>query len=815
MKTNQPGFHASHSLDPGVKNPFVRQIVLKYKNMGQPLVLLEVKNSRLSEESPAAMEQIFSALGVAGRRSGLFPWSFRRPQESRFFSFEIVSVNSRIHFLVGAPPPHPAFIESQLTAHYPKLLLTSVQDYAPHFLGTTHAIGQLELGNAFYYPLKTHKETQEEIDLLASILGQLAKLPLGEAAAIQIRVSPAGSGWQQTAAGVVARGIPDPASTIGRTRVHPHARLIESKTAQVGFTTAIRLLTVAASEERAKNLLQLLAGVFGVFTLGEGNSLVLSEPKFWQKPKLEQAFLLRSAGPAPRFQVLGSAELASLWHPPGLTLAMIKNIAWGEQLIGEAPDNLPVASESEEEKKVINFFARTEFKNKNLPFGIKKLDRRKHLYIVGKTGTGKSTMIANMAINDMRNGEGVAVIDPHGDLSDILLDYIPSFRVNDVVYLDPADLEYPFHLNPLEVKNESFRELIASGIVSIFYKLYYYSWGPRLEYILRNAILTLLHVPQSTLLQVPELLTNERYREKVVENMSDQVLKNFWLNEFNKMSPQMKSEAISPILNKVGQFLSSQTIRNIIGHPVSTVNLETVMNEGKIVIVNLSQGKLGEDSSALLGAMIITKMQLAAMNRVYLSEAERRDFYLYVDEFQNFATNSFIKILSEARKYHLNLTLANQYIGQIDEEVQKAIFGNAGSLVSFCVGAADARMLAKEFGDKYKEDELVGLGNYQIVLKLSIDNHTSTPFSGTTLPLPRSRNQNRDKVIVGSRERYARKVSSHPLPVFEEGPTPEPAYESAPRPSPATRPQVPFRPPPKPKYRFPKRIAEPPPTETK
>ena len=322
--------------------------------------------------------------------------------------------------------------------------------------------------------------------------------------------------------------------------------------------------------------------------------------------------------------------------------------------------------------------------------------------------------------------------------------------------LDPSDIDYPFHLNPLEVKDQALRELVASGIVAIFYKLYHYSWGPRLEYILRNTILTLLHVPQSTLLQVPELLTNEKYREKIVSTMGDQVLKNFWLNEFNKMSPQMRSEAVSPILNKVGQFLSSQTIRNIVGSPVSTIDLESMMNEGKIVIVNLSQGKLGEDNSALLGAMIITKIQLASMNRVYQQETERRDFYLYVDEFQNFATTSFIKMLSEARKYRLDLTLANQYIGQIDEEVQKAIFGNAGSLAAFGVGATDARILAKEFGSKYEEDELVGLGNYHIILKLAIDNHTSTPFSATTLPLPRSRNQNRDKVIRSSRERYTK-----------------------------------------------------------
>ena len=725
--------------------------------MESPFVLLEVRNSRESEEPPAAMEQVFAALG-ASAGGGLLKKLFGPKQPSRYFSFEIVSVNAAIHFFVGLPSHAESYVTSQLTAQYPKIVFTKTSDYAPQLLALPHAVGQLVQTNSFYYPIKTYKDVKD-LDLLASVLGQLAKLSEKDAVAVQIRITPAGSGWQKVARNVIAQGVPDPSSLTGRSRSHPHARLIESKIGQTGFAATVRILSAGQDLEHAKSLLQAVGGTFGVYALGEGNSLVLSEPAFWQKGKLERAFVARSGNLAPRLQVFGATELADLWHPPGMTLSMIKNISWGATLTGEAPENLPIAMETEEEKKLVNFFARTEFKNKVTTFGVKKDDRRKHLYVIGKTGTGKSTMIANMAINDMRNGEGVAVIDPHGDLADMLLDFIPSFRINDVAYLDPSDIEYPFHLNPLEVKNQAFRELIASGIVSIFYKLYHYSWGPRLEYILRNTILTLLTVPQSTLLQVPEILTNERYREKVVEKMGDQVLKNFWLNEFNRMSPQLRSEAISPILNKVGQFLSSQTIRNIVGSPVSTIDLETTMNEGKILIVNLSQGKLGEDNSALLGAMMITKLQLAAMNRVYVGEEARRDFYLYVDEFQNFATNSFIKILSEARKYRLDLTLANQYIGQIDEEVQMAIFGNAGSLVSFGVGAADARLLVREFGEKYEEGELVGLGNYQIVLKLSIDNHTSGPFSAVTLPLPRSRNQNREKVVRSSRERFTKQVS--------------------------------------------------------
>jgi len=716
--------------------------------MTGPLVLREVKNSRDSEETPANMEQVFAVLGVGKHNGGFIASLFGKSESPHFFSFEIVSLSGVIHFYIIAPEEDMVYLERQLTTQYPKVVLSSGTDGLGSVFAFPHTSSQLALVEPFYLPIKTYADIKD-IDLLSGPLGQLAKLAEGQSAGVQLWITPAGNSWKRTAAGVVARGIPDP-MVAGRSKAHPQARSVERKINQVGFKVGIRLIVSGKMPEERDRLMRDLAGSFGVFTAGDGNGLVLSSPHSWSQKKFEEAMRFRKGDCIPRFQVFGSSELASLWHPPGLALSSIRNISWGNKLVGEAPENLPTEG--------VNFFARTEFKNKTVTFGIKKEDRRKHLYVVGKTGTGKSTMIANMAINDMRNGEGVAVIDPHGDLTNALLDFIPSHRINDVAYLDPSDIAHPFHLNPLEIENVAQREIVASGIVSIFYKLYAHSWGPRLEYILRNTILTLLYVPQSTLLQVPELLTNEKFRQKVVENLSDQVLKNFWTNEFNKMSPQLRSEAIMPILNKVGQFLSSQTIRNIVGHPKSTINLEKMMNEGKIILMNLSQGKLGEDNSALLGAMMITKIQLAAMGRVYQNEESRRDFYLYVDEFQNFATSSFVKILSEARKYRLNLILANQYIGQIEEEVQNAIFGNAGSIVSFGVGATDARPLAREFGLKYKEEELVGLGNYQIVLKLSIENHTSSPFSAITLPLPRAHNQNREKVIRSSRERFAKKL---------------------------------------------------------
>jgi hypothetical protein len=299
-------------------------------------------------------------------------------------------------------------------------------------------------------------------------------------------------------------------------------------------------------------------------------------------------------------------------------------------------------------------------------------------------------------------------------------------------------------------------ELIASGIVAIFQKMYANSWGPRLEYILRNALLTLLE-KNAKLEDVLRILTDDKYRARIVESLDDQILKNFWEAEFNTMQVRLRTEAISPILNKVGQFVTSPLVRNVVNTNTSSFSIEDIMNQGKILLVNVSQGKLGEDNAALLGAMIITKIQLAAMGRVYQEEEQRRDFFLYIDEFQNFATTSFIKILSEARKYRLSLILANQYMAQIPDEVKAAIFGNAATMASFILGASDADWMVKEFGNKYTPEDLVSLGRYQIINKLMIDGQVSLPFPATTLPLSASHNQNRQKVLTVSRERYAKR----------------------------------------------------------
>ena len=455
---------------------------------------------------------------------------------------------------------------------------------------------------------------------------------------------------------------------------------------------------------------------------------------------------------------LTGPELASLYHPPGKEVSHIANLSWGRHIPGEPPENVPLVSKdlAADQKKDVVPLGKAIVKNQEKVFGVHRTDRRRHSYIIGKTGTGKSTLLANMIIHDLKRGEGMCVIDPHGDLIETLLDYIPSNRINDVILFDPSDTQKVIQLNIFEGTSGVHRELIASGIVSVFKKLYAHSWGPRLEYILRNALLTLLDTPQPRLSDVVDLLTNSEFRKKTLEQLKDPIIKSFWVNEFEEMSDKLRTEAIAPILNKVGQFVSSPLIRQVINSHKSSFSLEDAMNHGKIVLCNLSQGILGEDNATLLGAMIITKIQLTAMSRVSIAEEERRDFYLYVDEFQNFATESFIKILSEARKYRLSLILSNQYIDQLPENIQKAIFGNCGNFVSFVLGAHDAQVMSKEFGGSYVPEDFVSLARHQILVKLSVDNQSTTPFPGFSLAPALSSNKNRETVTKVSRERYAR-----------------------------------------------------------
>ncbi len=410
----------------------------------------------------------------------------------------------------------------------------------------------------------------------------------------------------------------------------------------------------------------------------------------------------------------------------------------------------------------ITYFAKTNFRNSDDIFGIKRKDRRQHMYVLGKSGTGKSVLLSNLIVQNIQNGEGVCVVDPHGELVEEILHLIPEHRVKDVIYFNPADTDFHIGFNVIQLDDPKYKHLVASGLMGIFTKIWANAWSSRMEYILNNAILALLDTPGTTLLGIPRLLVDKDYRQMIIGNLKDPVVKAFWVHEYEQWREQFRNEAIAPIQNKVGQFLSTSIIRNVVGQPKSTIDIFNIMNEGKIFLVNVSKGRIGEDNSALLGGMIITKIQLAAMERVRIPEEERKDFYLYVDEFQNFATDSFANILSEARKYRLNLTVAHQYTAQLENKdgskVRDAVFGNVGTMIIFRVGADDADFLEKEFEPEFTAQDLVNLPNYNVYLKLMIDGVTSRPFSATTLPpikIDLSKGV-REKIIESSRKLYTK-----------------------------------------------------------
>lgn len=723
-----------------------------------PHTLLELKTGRDAEHTPEAAVQLFSTLPKLYDHLG---WRLIGTHEH--LSFEVFVHNQTIRFLCYVPVRLAEYMRGAILASYPEVLITPLaDDPLLRFFDEAGGVPEIEnikagairLSSADYLPLKTYLDFKE-VDPLSPLLSFLSKSQESDLMHLQYLLAEDGDGWKRRGWGEISGKSSDDSVA----SYHHQKSLIQQKLDDKALRVAIRIAVKSDSPQRSDQILETLAATYNSISKSEGNSLTLRRQYLFKSAFLKRMIYRKFDWNPFGKMHLSLPELATLYHLPNEKLEVIPNIAWGKNLLGEPPENLPIVTKTspEEVKKNTNVFAETTYKNQLVKYGLKRSDRRRHMYVIGKTGTGKSTLLANMAINDLKNGEGLCVIDPHGDLVETLLDYIPQRRINDVIYFDPADPERTVQINLFEGENLAHRELIASGIISIFRKLYEYSWGPRLEYILRNALLTLLKSDGAKLSDILELLTNRKFRDKYVEKLDDPILKNFWQDEFNKLQDRQRNESIAPILNKVGQFVSSPLIRNVVNAQKSSFSIEEIMDQGKILLVNLSQGKLGEDNATLLGAMMITKIQLAAMARVHKKEETRRDFYLYVDEFQNFATDAFIKILSEARKYRLNLVLANQYVAQIPEDVQKAIFGNSGSIASFVMGAEDAALFTKEYGEHYSQEDLVSLQRYQIINKLSIDNVVSLPFPAQTLGLAKSSNKNRDKVVRVSRERYSKK----------------------------------------------------------
>uniref|UniRef100_A0A7C4R9X6 DUF87 domain-containing protein n=1 Tax=candidate division CPR3 bacterium TaxID=2268181 RepID=A0A7C4R9X6_UNCC3 len=434
-----------------------------------------------------------------------------------------------------------------------------------------------------------------------------------------------------------------------------------------------------------------------------------------------------------RGYILNIEELASIYHLP-TTSVETPNIDWSGSKKGEPPATLPIEGVVPAEDLTV--FGQTNFRDKTTNFGIKMKDRNQHMYIIGQTGTGKSTVMKIQALDDIKEGRGLAIIDPHGEFIDSIIDYIPEERIKDVVILNPGDRDFAPGFNLLENIDENKRELLASSLMSIFTKIWEGVWSPRMEHILKNTILALLETPGTTLLSASKMLVNKEYRKMIIDNVKDITVREFWLEEFEaqaKASPKFLVEAIAPIQNKIGQFLAVPSIRNMIGQPRSTIDFKDITDNNKILLVKVSKGEIGEDNMRLLGAMIITKIYLTIMERAGRAENELKPFYLYVDEFQNFATSSFASILSESRKYKLNLIIAHQYISQLTPEIRDAVLGNAGNTIAFRVGPDDPPILKKIFEPVFDENDLLNLGTFQIYVKMMIDNTVYPAFSANTI----------------------------------------------------------------------------------
>lgn len=517
------------------------------------------------------------------------------------------------------------------------------------------------------------------------------------------------------------------------------------KAGRLLFETHIRLRVSGPLdlERQAQRMLQNMASAFGQF----------STPRLtafrWKRVRRHRGLPKRFRGQG---SLISTEELATLWHPAtiGVRAPTMTTVQSRE---AEPPVHLPTPKEYPD----LAVLGEAAFRSTRQLCGILPDDRRRHLYIAGKTGMGKSTLLFRLLSTDIAAGRGVGLIDPHGDLCEAVLSTVPSCRTNDVVLFDAGDADFPLAFNILACPEPKLRPLVASGIIAAFKKLWGEFFGPRMEHILRNALLALLEVPGTSLLSLLRLLGERAFREAVAAKVSDPVVAAFWQREFAGWSPKFQAEAVAPIQNKAGQFISNPVLRNILGQSRSTLDLRRVLDEGQVLLCNLSKGRIGEDAAVLLGAFLVTALQIAAMSRADQPEAERHDFYLYVDEFQNYATESFATILSEARKYRLNLTVANQYLAQVEESTLAAVFGNIGTLAVFQVGAQDAEMLAAQLGGEVTETDLLTLPRYQAYVRLLIDGHPSRPFSLCTLPPALSQDVRRPGIIRRtSRYRYSR-----------------------------------------------------------
>ncbi len=721
------------------------------------VLLLQVP--RTNEKKELAAEQMLASLhGLLYRgKNGLFSKSNRE-----HISFEIAVKNKRIGFYVWVPSSLKNFVIEQIYAQYPTVHISEVEDYADLSVNTspTRMTAELKLTSPQQLPIKTFPSF--EVDPLAAITATLAQFTEHEEAWIQVIVRPAGDSWHKASERYIATmkgsgsgGLtkalwtPPEGSTQPKLAEHQTARIsaAETKAQKLGYDVCVRIVYAGqSSEAEAKMRLQSIIASYKQF-----NSTYLNgfASRFIDtKPAHIEAFSERKLTNS---YVCNIEEVASLFHLPH-TNVETPNILWANAATAEPPANLPLVEGAI--KDTISPMAVTNFRGHNTPFGINRSDRSRHMYIIGQTGVGKSALLEILTIADIHSPYGFAVIDPHGDYAVNILKRIPRERVKDVIYFNPADTDFPIAFNPMEVTDPKLKTHTASELIGVLKRMFE-SWGPRLEYILRYSLLALLDYPDSTMLDITRILTDKKFRDEVLTYVEDPVVRNFWEVEFASWNAKFQAEAVAPVLNKVGAFTANPVVRNVIGQPKSSFNIRKIMDDRKILIVNLTRGLIGEDNASLLGALLVTKIQMAAMSRADMELEERVPFYLYVDEFQNFATDSFATILSEARKYALNLTVANQYTAQMSQEVKDAVFGNVGSIVTFRTSADDARTMTKYFEPHFTDHDIVHMHNRDTAISMIIEGEKVPAFSAATLPLPEFGENFSKTIIDNTREQFA------------------------------------------------------------
>lgn len=744
------------------------------------LLVLEIP--RANEKSELAAEQLFASLhGILRTQDELA----LNDNVQEHLSFEIASVNGQIRFYAWIPKSLRGFVESQIYAQYPTVQIhTADEDYVIH--QRNHSIvhtTELTLSDSEFLPIKTF--TNFEVDPLAGITATLAKMESeGEEVWVQILVRPLPDTWHKQSdkwistvkkgkkplfggfidfkwwAELVSAlwtpptgGEAKPATPELSERDKTRTSEAEKKATKLGYEVKIRLAYLGDSAESARLRMQALVGSFKQFNSTNLNGFK-STASSYKKEDLN-SYKIRSFPPESGF-ILNIEELASVFHLPH-TNVETPNIVWASTKTAEPPSKLPIITGDPAVDENISAFGLTNYRGINHQFGLLRKDRSRHVYIIGQTGTGKSGALQLLALSDIFHNHGYAIIDPHGEFATDNLCFVPGGRIDDVVYFNPSDTAFPLGFNPLEVTNPNQKSNISSEVIGVLKRMFGESWGPRLEYILRYTILALLDRPSTTMLDITRMLTDKKFRQETLSYCQDTVVLNFWRVEFASWNEKFAAEAIAPVLNKVGAFTANPVIRNIIGQPKSTFNIREIMDEGKILAVNLSKGLIGEDNAAILGSFLVTKIQLAAMSRSDIPHIEdRRPFYLYVDEFQNFATDSFATILSEARKYALNLTVANQYISQMTENVRDAVFGNVGTSISFRVSPEDSQLLIKNFEPQFEPSDLVQMNARHFVISMIIDGEKVPAFSAKTLQLPIAQTDNMGRIIELSRRKYSR-----------------------------------------------------------